>query len=48
MTVDRTEVKAIGQRTAVEKKGSRIKQECRLLHLPFNCPEDPQVWKRSV
>ena len=51
-TVDRTEVRAIGRRTAVEKKGSRIKQECRLLHLPLNRPENPrygrevyEMWK---
>ena len=26
----------------------RKKQECRLLHLPFNHLENPQVWKESV
>ena len=40
--------KATGQRTAVEEKGNRIKQECRLLHLPLNRLENPQVWKASV
>ena len=48
MTVDRTEGRATGQRTAVEKEGNRIKQECRLLHLPPNHLENPQVWKGSV
>ena len=32
----------------VEEMGHRIKQECRLLHLPFNHLENPQVWKESV
>ena len=40
--------KSKDQEAAVEKKGSRIKQECRLLHLPLNRPENPQVWKGSV
>ena len=35
-------------RTAVEEKGNRINQECRLLHLLLNHPENPQVWKASV
>ena len=30
------------------RSGHRIKQECRLLHLPFNCLENPQIWKESV
>ena len=47
MTIDRTEVRATGQRKAVEKKGSRIKQECRLLHLPLNHLENPQVCQSS-
>ena len=32
----------------VEEMGHRINQECRLLHLPPNHPENPQVWKESV
>ena len=43
-----TEGKATGQRTTVEEKGNRINQECRLLHLPLNHPENPQVWKASA
>ena len=30
------------------RNGQRIKQQCRLLHLPFNHLENPQVWKASV
>ena len=30
------------------REGNRINQECRLLHLPLNHPENPQVWKASV
>ena len=30
------------------RNGHRINQECRLLHLPPNHPENPQVWKASV
>ena len=30
------------------EKGNRINQECRLLHLPLNRLENPQVWKGSV
>ena len=48
MTIDRTEGRATDPKTAVEKEGSRINQECRLLHLPLNRPENPQVWKGSV
>ena len=40
--------RATGRRAAVEKEGNRIKQECRLLHLPPNHPENPQVWKESA
>ena len=36
------------QNTPVEGMGHRINQECRLLHLPPNHPENPQVWKESV
>ena len=32
----------------MEEMEHRIKQECRLLHLPFNHPENPKVWKESV
>ena len=32
----------------VEGMGHRIKQKCRLLHLPLNHLENPQVWKASV
>ena len=32
----------------MEEMGHRIKQECRLLHLPFNHLENPQVRKESV
>ena len=30
------------------RNGHRINQECRLLHLPPNHSENPQVWKASV
>ena len=30
------------------RNGYRINQECRLLHLPPYCPENPQEWKESV
>ena len=30
------------------RMGHRINQECRLLHLPPNHPENPQKWKASV
>ena len=46
MTVDRTEGKATGQRTAMEEKGNRINQECRLLHLPLNHPETPRYGRQ--
>ena len=32
----------------MEATGHRINQECRLLHLPPNHLENPQVWKESV
>ena len=35
-------------RSPVEGMGHRINQECRLLHLPPNHPENPQEWKESV
>ena len=48
MTVDKTEGRATNQNTPVEGMGHRINQECRLLHLPPNHPENPQEWKASV
>ena len=47
-TIGRTEGRATGESRAMEEMGHRIKQECRLLHLPFNHLENPQVWKESV
>ena len=47
-TIDRTEGRATNQNTPVEGMGHRINQECRLLHLPPNHPENPQEWKASV
>ena len=35
-------------RNKMEEKGNRINQECRLLHLPLNHLENPQVWKGSA
>ena len=32
----------------MEGMGHRIRQDCRLLHLPFNHLENPQEWKASV
>ena len=40
--------RATNQNTQVEEMGHRINQECRLLHLLPNHPENPQVWKGSV
>ena len=40
--------RATNQNSQVEEMGHRINQECTLLHLPANCPENPQVWKASV
>ena len=48
MTVDKTEGRATNQNTSVEGMGHRINQECRLLHLLPNHPENPQEWKESV
>ena len=45
---DKTEGRATNQNTPVEGMGQRINQECRLLHLLPNHPENPQVWKGSV
>ena len=39
---------ATNQNTPVERMGHRIKQECRLLHLPLNHLENPQEWKENV
>ena len=47
-TIDKTEGRATNQNTQVEEMGHRINQECRLLQLPPNHPENPQVWKKSV
>ena len=44
----KTEGRATNQNTPVEGMGHRIKQECRLLHLLPNHPENPQEWKESV
>ena len=40
--------RATNQNTPVEGMGHRINQECRLLHLPPNHPENLQEWKESV
>ena len=48
MTIDETEGRATNQNSQMEEMGHRIKQECRLLHKPPNCLENPQVWKESA
>ena len=40
--------RATKQNSQMEGMGHRIKQECRLLHLPLNHLENPQEWKASV
>ena len=40
--------RATNQNSKVEEMGHRINQECRLLHLLPNHPENPQEWKASV
>ena len=44
MTIDKTEGRATNQSAQVERMRDRIKQECRLLHLPPNHLENPQEW----
>ena len=44
----KTEGRAAEENRAMEEMGHRIKQECRLLYLPLNRLENPQVWKESV
>ena len=40
--------RAKNQNSQMEQMGHRINQECRLLHLPPNHPENSQEWKASV
>ena len=40
--------RATDQSAPVERMRYRINQECRLLHLLPNRPENPQEWKESV
>ena len=48
MTVDRTKGKATEENKAVEETRHRINLDDKLLYLPFNCLENPQVWKENV
>ena len=52
MTVYKTEERATNQNSQIEETGHRINQECRLLHLLPNHPENPrngrqvyEMWK---
>ena len=47
-TINRTRERATKENRAVEETRHRINLEDKLLHLPFNRLENPQVWKENV